>query len=91
MPRRPLSPAIAANRARARHVKAVLGPRIRLHRERLALTQAELAERLGTRDNQIRRWEAGEQVPRPATRRKLAEIFGIEIAELSPHPAGNAT
>jgi transcriptional regulator with XRE-family HTH domain len=58
--------------------------RIRLQewRTRRALSQQELADRAGTTKANISRIETGQQVPRPATIRKLAEALGIAPDEL---------
>jgi len=52
--------------------------RLKLLRERKALTQAELAERAGISRITVARLEAGVDEPRPATTRKLAAALGVE-------------
>ncbi|BBO88581.1 helix-turn-helix domain-containing protein [Desulfosarcina ovata] len=49
-------------------------------RERLerGWTQAELARRMNVRQSTIAKWERENAVYRKATRKKFAEIFGIE-------------
>lgn len=67
--------------------------RLKLIRERKALTQEELAERtrdlanrkkgeLGVSRVTIARLEAGVDEPRPSTTRKLAQALGVEPEEL---------
>jgi transcriptional regulator with XRE-family HTH domain len=56
--------------------------RLREWRTRKALTQQELADRSGTTKANISRIESGEQLPRPATVRKLAEALGITTEQL---------
>jgi transcriptional regulator with XRE-family HTH domain len=58
--------------------------RIRLEewRTRRALTQQELADKAGTTKANISRIETGQQTPRPATVRKLAEALGIRTDQL---------
>ena len=53
-----------------------------LRRER-GWTQAELAQRLGTTDAVVSSWERGEYLPRPATRWRLADLFGVEVSEIT--------
>jgi len=51
-------------------------------RERLLVTQAELAERTGIAEATISRLENGIQTPRISTARKLAEALGVLPEEL---------
>ncbi len=51
-----------------------LPDRIRYLRERLGLTQAELAERIGVRDATVSDWERGTAKPRTRSLRALAEL-----------------
>lgn len=46
------------------------------------LTQAQLAEQIGTTQQVIQRWEAGRSNPRPSYLRKLCEALKVEPAEL---------
>lgn len=46
------------------------------------MTQRELAERLGTTDKTISRWESGVQIPDAETVPALAHIFDVSIGEL---------
>lgn len=47
---------------------------VRALRERIGLTQAEMAERVGTRQQTISEWETGARVPRPMSRRLLQMV-----------------
>src|SRR6266567_7863336 len=60
--------------------------RLRQEREQRALTQSEVAERLGTTQINISRWENGITVPSPFYRQKLGELFGKSIQELGLIP-----
>ena len=53
---------------------------IRAERERAGLTQAELAERIGTAQSNVARWEADNVTPRAETLRKIREALdkGLE-------------
>lgn len=60
---------------------------VRALRARLGLTQSELAERLGTRQQTVSEWETGASTPRRMSRRLLrmvAEDAGLYDA--SPPP-----
>lgn len=46
------------------------------------LSQAELAERLGTSQQLITTWETGKVMPRAGSQRKLCEALGVTGAEL---------
>lgn len=60
------------------------GRRLRLAQTRSAagLTQEDLAHRLGVDRSTVGRWEAGETVPQPWIRRKLAAQLGLTAARL---------
>jgi transcriptional regulator with XRE-family HTH domain len=48
--------------------------------------QKDVAERLGTTKQSVWEWAAGRKVPRWATLTDLAELFGIELADLLAQP-----
>ena len=56
--------------------------RLREVRERLFITQAELADQSGVAESNISRIETGVQQPRPSTVKRLAMALGIEPSEL---------
>ncbi|MBQ7544882.1 MAG: helix-turn-helix transcriptional regulator [Synergistaceae bacterium] len=56
--------------------------RLRELRERLGISQEELAERVGCHSNTIRRWELGRREPRSSDIQKLCEILNCTEAEL---------
>ena len=56
----------------------MFGQLVRAHRQRLGLTQQELADKTGLAARSIRKLEAGRvQTPRPPTVRLLADVFGL--------------
>ena len=65
-------------------VSHMSGRRLRLVQARRAagLTQEDLAHRLGVDRTTVGRWEAGETVPQPWVRRKLAALLGTTQARL---------
>lgn len=56
-----------------------LGARVRTERERLGLTQTELAERMDTTQPTIARLEAGGVTPSLDTLRRAANALGLEL------------
>jgi tetratricopeptide (TPR) repeat protein len=56
--------------------------RLKRERERRGWTQSELAERIGTTQVNVSRWEKSVTTPSPYYRQKLAELFGKSIQEL---------
>jgi len=56
-----------------------LGARVRAERERIGMTQAVLADRMGTTQPTIARLEAGGVTPSLDTLRRAAEALGLEL------------
>ena len=56
--------------------------RLRRARFQIGLTQAELAEKIGTTFETVSRWERGIKAPGAYYRRKLGEVFGKTAEEL---------
>ena len=54
---------------------------VRVHRQRLGLTQEELADKSGLSLRAIGKIESGRTTPRPQTVRLLADVFGLTGAE----------
>ena len=63
--------------------------RVRQERELRAWTQSELAERIGTTQVNVSRWEKGITAPSPYYRQKLGELFGKSVQELGLVPQNN--
>src|SRR5207245_4264453 len=62
-----------------------LARRVRRARERLGMTQAELASRVGSTQPAVARLEAGGVTPRLATLRRIAGALGLElVVDLRP-------
>jgi ribosome-binding protein aMBF1 (putative translation factor) len=57
----------------------LLGARVRAERERLRLTQTELAEKMGTTQPTIARLEAGGVTPSLDTLHRAADALGLEL------------
>lgn len=55
---------------------------IRERRNRLGMSQAELAERIGVNQTAVSQWERGVITPTLNKARKLAETLGCTIDEL---------
>lgn len=62
--------------------KRVLASRLRQERERHGWSQSELAERLGTNQVNVSRWEKGSTMPGPYFRQRLGEVFGKSLEDL---------
>ena len=59
-----------------------LGKAIAMMRKEKNMTQAELAEKMGVTDKAVSKWERDLSCPDVATLPRLAELFGITVAEL---------
>ena len=55
---------------------------IKILREKAGMTQAQLAEKMGTSQGAVALWETGARMPRADKLPKLAEILGCSIADL---------
>ena len=55
---------------------------LKYERKQLGLTQAELAEKVGSDLKTVNRWETGKSLPQPLSRRRLCELFGKNAEEL---------
>ena len=56
-----------------------IGERIRIERERLDLSQEELAKKLEINSEMIVNWELGKNYPLRKYQFKLCDIFGCDI------------
>lgn len=56
--------------------------RLKQEREERGWTQTELAERIGTTQVNVSRWETGQTMPGPYNRQKLADLFKKSLREL---------
>ena len=59
-----------------------MGAKIRQLRERLGMTQKQLADALGLRQVAICLWETGENVPTIQNLYRLADILGCDARDL---------
>jgi len=57
-----------------------IGDRIKHQREKLALTQSQVAERLYVTQQTVARWESDKHVPPVKAIQDLAEMFGVETS-----------
>lgn len=55
---------------------------VRMHREKLGLTQDELGAKVGLTGSSVSQWEAGRAKPRVSALHKLSELFGVSTSEL---------
>lgn len=63
-------------------LKISLGAKIKEYRNRLKLTQDQLAERINRTQRQISLIEIGRSFPSPETLSNIAEVFNCNIKEL---------
>jgi transcriptional regulator with XRE-family HTH domain len=66
-----------------------LGEVLREHRQRVGLSQADLAEAAGIHLRQIRRYESGEQQPVLSVAVRLADALGLTMNELTSRSGGH--
>lgn len=58
------------------------GERLREWRAAKFLTQQELADALEVNLSTVQKWEAGQTLPYPKTRRRMIEVLGVAPADL---------
>lgn len=63
---------------------------VRANRERLGLSQEELARRVGLTNSAVSQWESGRAKPRIGVMKALSEIFGMTVSELLGEDAPGA-
>jgi DNA-binding XRE family transcriptional regulator len=61
-------------------------PGLRRAREFAGLSQVELAEKLGTTQDYVSKWETGRRGARPATAKRIADMLGVSTRELAEAP-----
>ena len=57
---------------------------IKNHREKLAMTQSDLAEAIGTTQAMVSRWESGFTTPSIESLRKLSQVFNCSLDDIAP-------
>lgn len=68
-----------------------LGTLIRLHRENLEMSRAELARQVGVAASQITRWEAGDYKPSLSAMVALAKALDVDAVDLMSAAAVDVT
>ena len=56
--------------------------RIKEHRERLGLSMAELAEKIGVDASTVCLWEQGKPIPKYASIKRMAKLFGCSLGDV---------
>jgi transcriptional regulator with XRE-family HTH domain len=74
----------------AARIRFELGEAVRLRREELGLTQAELAERTGLKQPAVARFEAGGTMPTIPLLERLAEALEMRLS-VRFEPVGKAS
>ena len=67
-------------------IKENLAQNLAYYRKGVALTQAELAEKLNYSDKAVSKWERGESVPDLYVLKQLADFYGVTIDSLISEP-----
>ena len=62
----------------------VMGERIRQHRQKLGLSQGELAGMVGVQEENVSRWERSVRRPTYENVRTLIGVFGLPLEALAP-------
>lgn len=62
------------------------GKRLRTARSKAALTQSQLAERLGVAQSTVSSWETGTFAPDDATKFRIADLLDRSVDELFAWP-----
>lgn len=62
----------------------IWGKNIERQRLALKLSQTQLAELVGVRQQTVSSWEAGENAPRDLHKIKLAEVLHRDVSEIFP-------
>ena len=60
----------------------IIGSAIRQKREKMGLTQAELAEKVGVTDKAVSKWETGNGIPDIHIAKLIAEVFDVSVTEI---------
>lgn len=82
MPRRETGGALSKEGEMTIEEKMTLGERIKKARWIARMRQIDLAEKIGTGQNQITRWETNRATPRVETLAKIAKATGVPLSEL---------
>ena len=56
--------------------------RIKEHRERLGLSMAELAEKIGVDASTVCLWEQEKRIPKYASIKRMAKLFGCSLGDV---------
>lgn len=62
--------------------KETMGMMIAAKRKELAMTQSELAEKMGVTDKAVSKWERDLSYPDVSSLPRLAEVFGMSVDDL---------
>src|SRR6266700_2966310 len=68
--------------SRPNRIPKLASSRLRQERERRAWTQSQVAERIGSTQINVSRWEKGTSFPGPYYRQKLSELFEKSLEDL---------
>jgi DNA-binding XRE family transcriptional regulator len=77
-----VEPAVLALRVGEPLMRQSQVSRLRHLRVCAGLTQSDLADLVGVRQHTVSMWENGHYAPRPKAQRRLAELYGVTLADL---------
>lgn len=60
----------------------MIGEKIKAARQKIGITQKQLAERLGTSPQNLAQYENGKRQPKLETLEKIAEALGVDVWDL---------
>lgn len=73
-------------------VAVAIGRAIRRARRAMDINQEQLAEAVDVSDvSSVGRWERGESVPAPKTRKRLSQFLGVDLERISAPSQGGAS
>lgn len=64
------------------HVEQLIGPRIRIAREKAGMDVAQFARRVGVQEDSVQAWEADERTPRAHRLLVMAGVLGVSFTWL---------
>jgi transcriptional regulator with XRE-family HTH domain len=64
-----------------------IGATLRAARARRKLTQQAVAVKVGVSQPTVNDWESDRCLPRPGRLRKVAQVYGVQLADLIPRAA----
>ncbi|MGZ7883641.1 helix-turn-helix transcriptional regulator [Lactobacillus sp. 3B(2020)] len=64
----------------------IISSQIKAFRKKRGWTQVQLAEKMNVSTQTVSNWENGIKFPRMGTLQKLADLFGVEVGDITSNP-----